>query len=237
MTFIKQLTIDFEKSTLIDLTHIINADIPAWEEGCAFDNNITLDYSDSTKSVPFRVQSFHMRAGIGTHMDAPAHCIPNGKTIDQIAIHDLIKPCVAIDISEKSDAHYLLSVNDVISFENKYGKISANSFVIVHTSWSRYWNNPTQYRNQLQFPSVSVDAAEFLLKRNIAGLGIDTLSPDTEKSGFPVHQLLLSSGKIIIENMNNTDRLKPVGAYLIALPINVSGATESPVRVIALQNT
>ena len=37
--------------------------------------------------------------------------------------------------------------------------------------------------------------------------------------------------------MNNTDRLKPVGAYLIALPINVSGATESPVRVIALQNT
>jgi len=120
---------------------------------------------------------------------------------------------------------------------DKYGKISANSFVIVHTSWSRYWNNPTQYRNQLQFPSVSVDAAEFLLKRNIAGLGIDTLSPDTEKSGFPVHQLLLSSGKIIIENMNNTDRLKPVGAYLIALPINVSGATESPVRVIALQNT
>lgn len=236
MTFIKQSTINFEKSELIDLTHIINPNIPAWEEGCAFDNKITLDYADSTTSVPFRVQSFHMRAGIGTHMDAPAHCIPGGKTIDQIAIHDLMKPCVVIDISKKSDAHYLLSVNDVMSFENKYGKISENSFVIIHTGWSRYWHNPMQYRNQLQFPSVSAASVEFLLKRNIAGLGIDTLSPDTATSGFPVHQLLLSSGKIIIENMNNTDRLKPVGAYLIALPINVSGATESPVRIVAIQN-
>ena len=231
-----KINFDSEKSEIIDLTHTINPDIPLWEDGCGFKSKITFDYSDSTIGVPFRVQSFHMRAGIGTHMDAPAHCIPGGKAIDQISISDLIKPCVAIDIAKKSDAHYLLSVEDIIFFENKYGKIPENSFVIIHTGWSRYWNDPVQYRNQLQFPSISKDAAELLLKRNIAGLGIDTLSPDTEKSGFPVHQILLSAEKIIIENMNNTDQLRPVGAYLIALPMKVFNATEAPIRIIAIQD-
>lgn len=230
------MVIDFEKNELIDLTHTIDPNIPTWEEGSGFESKITWDYDDSKSGTQFRVQKFHMCAGIGTHMDAPAHCIPNGKTIDQISIRDLIKPCVVIDISKKADANYLLSVEDIVAFENKYGKIAADSLVIVHTGWSRYWNESIQYRNQLQFPSVSANAAEFLLSRNIVGLGIDTLSPDTAKSGFPVHQLLLSSGKIIIENMCNTDRLRPVGAYLIVLPIKIAGATEAPIRVLAIQN-
>src|SRR3990167_8838058 len=184
--FNMKLTIDFDKSEIIDLTHSINSNIPTWKKGCGFENKITHDYSNAVAETQFRVQSFHMRAGIGTHMDAPAHCIRGGKTIDRIAIQDLIKPCVVIDISKKADANYLLSVDDITIFENKYGKITADSFVIVHTNWSRYWSDPIVYRNHLQFPSVSQEAAEFLLKRNISGLGIDTLSPDTAKSGFPV---------------------------------------------------
>lgn len=231
-----KLTIDFDKSEIIDLTHSINSNIPTWEKGCGFENKITHDYSNAVAETQFRVQSFHMRAGIGTHMDAPAHCIPGGKTIDQISISDLIKPCVVIDISKKADLDYLLSVADIIAFENKYGKIAPDSLVIVHTGWSCYWTDPAKYRNQLQFPSVSKDAAEFLLINHAAGLGIDTLSPDTAKSGFPVHQLLLSSGKIIIENMNNTDLIRPLGAHVIALPLKVSNATEAPIRIIAIQD-
>lgn len=230
------MIIDFEKAELIDLTHTIDSNIASWEEGCGFKSEITWDYSNSTSGTQFRVQSFHMRAGIGTHMDAPAHCIRDGKTIDQIAIQDLIKPCVLIDISKKADANYLLSMDDISTFENKYGKIKSDSFVIVHTNWARYWNDSIKYRNNLQFPSVSKEAVEFLLKRNIAGLGIDTLSPDTAKSGFPVHQLLLSSEKIIIENLNNTDRLRPVGAHIIALPLKVADATEAPIRIVAIQD-
>ncbi|MDP1574405.1 MAG: cyclase family protein [Coxiellaceae bacterium] len=229
-------TIDFEKSEIIDLTHSVDSNIPTWEEGCGFQSEITMDYHQSSTETPFRVQSFHMRAGIGTHMDAPAHCVPNGKTIDQIAIHDLMKPCILIDVSEKADADYLLLVEDIITFENKHGKIAPDLLVIVHTGWSRHWADPVKYRNQLQFPSVSKEAAELLLRRNIAGLGIDTLSPDTAKSGFPVHQLLLSSNKIIIENLHNTDLLRPVGAYIIALPIKVYAATEAPLRIIAIQD-
>lgn len=230
------MIIDFEKAELIDLTHTIDSNIASWEEGCGFESEITWDYSNSTSGTQFRVQSVHMRAGIGTHMDAPAHCIRGGKTIDQVSIQNLIKPCVVIDISKKADANYLLSVEDIAIFENKYGKITSDSFVVIHTNWSRYWNDPIAYRNHLQFPSVSQDAAEFLLKRNIAELGIDTLSPDTAKSGFPVHQLLLSSEKIIIENLNNTDRLRAVGAHIIALPLKVADATEAPIRIIAIQD-
>ena len=43
----------------------------------------------------------------------------------------------------------------------------------------------------MHFPGWSVEAAQFLIeKRNIAGIGIDTLSPETEFP-FPVHFYVL----------------------------------------------
>ena len=49
-----------------------------------------------------------MRAGIGTHMDAPAHCIRNGATIADIPLQRLIHPCVMIDVSAKANEHFLV---------------------------------------------------------------------------------------------------------------------------------
>ena len=72
-----------------------------------------------------------------------------------------------------------------------------------------------------------------LLKRNIAGLGIDTLSPDTPQSGYPVHQALLGEGKYIIENVANAIQLPPIGSFSLALPILTIGGTEAPIRLVA----
>ena len=86
---------------LLDLTHSLKKDIPYWDTTCGFDHKNILDYQDCTTNVKFRVQSMTMPAGIGTHIDAPAHCNPLGKTIDEIPLRDLITSCVVIDISHK----------------------------------------------------------------------------------------------------------------------------------------
>lgn len=54
-----------------------------------------------------------MSAGIGTHLDAPAHCIPGGMTIDQLAISQLVAPCVVIDVSADSHEYYRVSTDDI----------------------------------------------------------------------------------------------------------------------------
>src|ERR1700722_20945542 len=78
--------IAFENTICIDLTHALSPEIPCWDNDCGFQHGLTLDYADCSTDIKFRVQKFEMPAGIGTHMDAPAHCIPGGKTIDEISL-------------------------------------------------------------------------------------------------------------------------------------------------------
>jgi len=225
-----------ENLELIDLTHELNSEVPNWHANYGYSQEITSDYDASSNETKFRNQQITMQAGIGTHMDSPAHCFPNAVTIDKIPLQQLIAPCIVIDVSNKAHETYRVSAEDIMEFENNYGEIPKNSFVMIYTGWDKYWDNPVKYRNELIFPSVAKDAAELLLKREVVGLGIDTLSPDTAESNFPIHQLFLGNGKYLIENVANAKKLPLIGAHVIALPIKITNGTESPVRIIALIN-
>jgi kynurenine formamidase len=219
---------------IIDLTHTLDETIPSWSGSCGFQAEIKLDYADCPDEVKFRVQQIKMHAGVGTHIDAPAHCVQDDLTVDQLSLSNLIASTVVIDVSNLSHGRYSVTVKDIEGFEKSYGTIQPNSFVIIKTGWEQFWNEPQKYRNNHFFPSVSKAAAEFLLKRQIVGVGIDTLSPDRPEDGYPVHALLLGAGKYIIENVANLTELPPVGCFTLALPIKIKGATEAPIRLIGL---
>jgi kynurenine formamidase/GNAT superfamily N-acetyltransferase len=229
-----QKPLSFGNFKIIDLTHSLTPEIPQWGIECGFRHHIVTDYSDCASPVKFRVQRLEMVGGIGTHMDAPAHCIPGSATIDELPLTSLITPCRVIDVSQKAHERYLIPIEDIQSFEKEHGSIPKNSFVILHTGWGEYWDNPLKYRNNLIFPSLSLEAAKLLLTRDIIGLGIDTLSPDRGGSRFPIHQLLLTAGKYIVENVANAKKLGPIG-FAIALPIKIQNGTEAPIRLVGLK--
>ena len=219
--------------SIVDLTHTLDEHIPTWDGSCGFDQKLAHDY-DPKVIYPFRTHKMKMNAGIGTHMDAPAHCIPGGITIDEFPLSHLITPCVKLDVSEFADEHYRVSVQEIENFEKEYGLIDAGSLVLIRTGWERFWHTPEKYHNQHLFPSVSREAAEFLLTRGIAGIGIDTLSPDRPEDGFPVHQLLLGAGKYIVENAAHLVHLPPRGSFILTMPIKMKGGTEAPIRLVGL---
>lgn len=220
---------------IIDLTHTLEASIPSWNGRCGFEQTVKLNYDLNDKeTLSFRVQQLKMHAGIGTHIDAPAHCSKGILTVDQLDLAKLIAPCVMIDRSSKADENYRLSLAEVKAFEKTHGLIKPGSFVIIRTGWDQFWKEPKRYHNNHLFPSVSRQAAELFLEREITGLGIDTLSPDKPQDGFPVHEILLGSGKYIIENVANAASLPPLGAFTLALPIKTKEGTEAPIRLVAL---
>ena len=103
------------------------------------------------------------------------------RQLQAIPLDQLIIKAYVIDISAKAKADYLLSVEDIISFEKTYGIIEKKSLVIVYTGWSRSWHHQKAYRNEskegvMAFPSISAEAAQFLINRHIAGIAINTLS-------------------------------------------------------------
>lgn len=219
--------------TVIDLTHPLDEHVCTWDGECGFRQEILQDYADCNTDVKFRVMAYQMHAGIGTHMDAPSHCIAGGAGIDELDLNQLCMPCVVIDVSSKAHDRYSVTDNDVLSFEAIHGQILTGACVMIRTGWDKYWNTP-KYRNELTFPSVSLQAAKLLMERGIHALGIDTLSPDRPQDDYAVHHLFLGSGKVLIENVTNLDQLPPVGSYVIALPMNVRKGTEASIRLVGL---
>ncbi len=219
---------------IVDLTHPLSSDIPTWNGSCGFCLEIKKDYDQM-----FRVQQVKMHAGVGTHMDAPSHRIQGGLSIADIPVEQLIVPLCVIDVSKKAGPDYELSHQDILDHEAAYGVIPPDALVIGFTGWSRFWATPDAYRNvdqngQMHFPAFSAESVKFLIERKIAGIGIDTLSPDCGNPDFPVHQIVLGAGKYIIENVADCSQIPPRGSYAVALPIRAENGTEAPIRLIAL---
>lgn len=218
---------------IIDLTHSLSNNIPAWDGKADFELSTVTDYKDCTPPDLFRTQKINASISLGTHMDGPAHVIPGGRTIDKLTLEELVADCIVIDVSHEADENYKVIPSVVEKFEKEHGQIQPHSFVIFYTGWSEYWENPEKYHNNFGFPSVDATTAELLLKRNIVGLGIDTFSCDTGKNGFPVHRAVLGADKYLVENIANSKNLPATGSKIFILPIKIKDGTEAPIRLIA----
>jgi len=219
---------------IIDLTHTISGEIPTWDGSCGFEISVSTDYKDCTPPDLFKIQKINCNAGIGTHIDAPAHIVPNGRTTDKLILEELVTDCVMIDVSSGADGNYMVMPEVIEKFEKEYGEIKPKTFVIFYTGWDKYWNETEKYINNHKFPSIHENTAILLLKRNITGLGIDTLSADTGQNGFPVHRRILGADKYLVENIANAKELPPIGAKVFVLPMKIKNSTEAPVRLIAI---
>ncbi len=219
-------------SRLVDLTHSLSPEIPCWDGDCGFSLTIETDYKDCTGPDRFRTQKIETRAGMGTHIDAPAHCFQGAKTIDALDLKDLVTDCAVIKVHDIADENYIITPEVLKEFEKKNGIIQTNTFVIFHTGWDKHWSTE-KYRNSLRFPSVHEETAKLLLQRNISGLGTDTLSADARGESFPVHRCILGAGKYLVENIVNARELPSTGAKIFIMPTKIKGGTEAPIRLVA----
>lgn len=209
----------------LDLTHTLEEGIPLWDSSCLYKTKL------KGKDEAFKLFQVEMDCGVGTHIDAPSH-LHKKMSVDQIPLEKLIVPCRTLHIKEATES-YTLSLKELLAFEAHNGLIEKDQFVLIHTGWDRFWDQPELYQNNYQFPSISVDAAHYLAEKNIVGLGIDTLSPDKGNDSFPVHQILLSKNIYIIENVANAKEMPP-NATVGILPMKGGRLSEAPVRMVGI---
>lgn len=175
-------------------------------------------------------------------MDAPAHGIKGKVTVDKISPDKLISPTFVINVRKKVRINHdsLLTTDDIRHWEKLYGRIAKCSVVLMSTGWGKYWSNKKKYLNQdkdgvMHFPGFSKESVEFLvMKRNINGIGVETMSIDSGNSDdFPAHGVLFKLNKFALENLANLDKLPAKGATIIIAPLKIEGGSGSPVRVFA----
>ena len=93
------------------------------------------------------VRKLHITEHAGTHIDAPAHFIKGGTTVEALALNSLVCPAVVIDVSDKckDNPDYAVAVADVERFESAYGQVPAGSAVLIHTGWDAFWDDPERF--------------------------------------------------------------------------------------------
>ncbi len=232
-----QMTIHASKA--VDLTQPLYVGMPYWPGTEPIKIERLADYDKG-----YRMHTFTMWENIGTHVDSPSHfAVGKGKrTIDQLPLDQLIVPIAMINVQDKtaSDEDYQLTVEDVKEWEAKNGRIMKGTLAVMNTGWYKKFSNPASYINQdengvLHFPGYSVAVAKLLLDRDVAGIGIDTMSLDPGNDpGFPVHNVILAANKYQIENMNNLDLLPATGAVAVIGVLPVREGSQAQARIIAL---
>jgi kynurenine formamidase len=230
----------FSAARLIDLTYPLHSGIPYWP-GQGY-HPFRWESINQLETHGVAAGRFAMPEHLGTHVDAPSHFVPSPITADRIPLEDLVRPGVVVDISRRAawDEGALLEPGDLEAWEAEHGPIPPRAIVLLHSGWGRRWSNPAAFANpvegRLRFPAVSAEAARLLVEaRDIAGLGVDTLSADNgEVAGSPCHRIVHGAGRYIVENLANLELLPPTGMLVVIAPLPIVGGTGAPARVFAM---
>ncbi len=208
-----------------DVSVTISEDLPVWPG----DPGISLKLKSSIAGGDTaNVTQIKMGAHTGTHIDAPYHFEPNGKTVDQLPIDVLIGPCRVIEMLDVEGAIGPSALEKV--------DLGGAVRILFKTKNSEWWKNGEK-EFQKNYIYISEQGAKFLIARGVKLLGIDYLSVDRfDSPDQATHHLLLRNQVIIIEGLNLND--VSFGDYeLIALPLKLKGSDGGPARVVLRENT
>lgn len=205
---------------MIDLTHIIENDISIYPGTEAPEIGPASDFERDG----YRELSLGLRTHTGTHIDAPAHIIPDGKKLDNYPIDWFIGGGVVIDCR----GHKSIDVSLLAACKEE---IESNEFILFYTGWDEKWKRPAYFD---PFPVLTEEAARWLTEKYIKAVGFDSISADEMGSiTLPIHHILLGNEVLIIENLCNMAQLLGEAFELNCIPLSIKDTDGSPVRVFA----
>lgn len=184
----------------------------------------------------------------GTHIDAPVHWVTgrDSEDVAQIPLTKLIAPASVIDKSAEAaaDPDYLLSVDDVRSWEQEHGGTPLDGWLLLRTGWDARAHDQNSFLNAddtgPHTPGIDADCARWLAEESsVIGVGVETVGTDAGAAhsfdpAFPCHHYVLGAGKYGLTQLANLALLPPRGSVLIVAPLKITGGSGSPVRAMAL---
>lgn len=219
-------------SRVIHLSQIIHPQIPQWPG----DPAVEFEPVANIQQDGYFLRRFSMGEHSATHMNAPNSFHSHTIGIDGYSADSLVVPAVVINQVARAKTHpdYLLTLDDLLTWEQAYQKIASGTVVLLYTGWQKKWSNPDEFINQQHFPGFAPETTEFLLnQRQIAGVGIDTHGVDGQDLTFSTNQQVLSRQGIVLENLTNLDRLPAIGTTLAIGILRLKDGSGSPAAVLA----
>ena len=218
------------REILVDLSHPMENGMPVWPGHPEFLQKKVASFENGDIACN---HSLGLSEHSGTHLDAPAHFVPGGASIDAIPLERFQVPLAVLhptDIAPDSE----LPAQAILDWEDTHGQLPEGAAVMVHYGWDRFWADPEEgHRFLSDWPGLSAKAADLLVMRAVGIVGCDCMSIDRYSStDFPAHRKLLGAGILIGENFARLGDLPPL-CRLTAFPLPLVGGSGSPLRAVA----
>ncbi len=165
-----------------------------------------------------------------THVDAPAHFIEGGLSVDKVPIGKYVSQGVVLDFSKKPPG-YSITRDDVSRGLEQSGarsKVGPGWVVLFYTGYTSK-SGTSEWMNH---PVLSEEACRLMVDLNVNAVGLDAPSPDHEP--FPSHKILLPKTISVYENLSNLDKLLNKNFIFVGAPLALFGGSASPVRALAI---
>jgi len=176
----------------------------------------------------YSLSALALSSHAGTHLDAPAHLLKNGRTLDLYPLKRFILPAQVISVDDNS-------VEESIS-------ASALQCLKINPGEALLFRTGNSSRGLLRRPAfseefvyLSVDAARLCVTLGVGLVGIDCLSVDRYGDAFaPVHRCLLENDVLILEGID-LEAVSPGRYLLLCLPLRIKNAEAAPARAVLVR--
>ncbi|MHC5217251.1 cyclase family protein [Enterococcus sp. LJL128] len=227
----------------VDLTHEVSTEIPYFSSF----KPLTEKTLFTVEQDGFLAKEYSIVSQYGTHIDAPVHFASGKRFLEDLTLKELVLPLIVIhkekEVFENHD--YALTVEDILAFEESYGKIPEGSFVAFASGWSQRWNNHEAFYNrdelgQAHTPGWSLEALKFLhLKRNVLAIGHETLDTDTavdctRNQDIVGERYWLTQNKFQVEVLTNLSEVPATGSVIFLGVPKIKGAPGFTIRAVAI---
>ena len=225
--------------TIRDLTRPIADGMPTYPG----DPDVRVEPHATHGRDGYRVSELRLGSHAGTHVDAPSHTEPDGRTLGEFPIETFAFEARLIDcrnlgarapieVDRVRDA-----VGDGADEWDADGETDDPDLdaVVFDTGWAAHWGT----ERALDHPHLTAETAGWCAERGLHvatdAFNVDPTPSDRavdgEPTGVPAHRALLGADRLVIENLTNLDDL-PARFELGAYPLSLD-ADGAPVRAVA----
>jgi arylformamidase len=210
---------------MIDLTLVIQPTAPDAQR------KFVIRIHDALQEIPGKVRpegewyvmsDVDLMGHVGTHIEAPFHCLKNGADLAQIPLERLGGDAVILNLVN-AKAEGGVTLEQVQKAAKVAGGVRKGDIVLCRMG-------PTPY--------FSTAPLKWLVEQGMKMMGVDSggveLADDETHSNVN-HLVLFRAGIPVIENLANLNRVSRPRVKVYALPVPVRGLDAFPLRVIAVE--
>ena len=200
----------------IDLSHPISEETSTYPS----DPDISIVREKEIHLDHTLLHRFTMGTHTGTHLDAPAHIISGGKTLDDFPLSSFTGKTVKVDLN---------SISELDKVDEKVNGI------IFDSNWYMRFKEPEIYFGSDR-PEIPIHLVKKVIEMGVKYFGCDLPSVDVSGSeDKPIHNALLGANIIVYESLTNLNQLPLLTPFeFFGFPLPFVGLDGSPVRAIGV---